>query len=55
MNRCLDNLKDEKKECEKSLIDEKKKCDKFEDEATRLHKKEVKKLTEEGKEIGVLL
>jgi hypothetical protein len=55
LKRCLNNLDDEKKDCEKSIIAEKKSCDKLEDEATRLHKKEVRKLTEEGKEIGVLL
>jgi len=55
LERCENNLQDEKKEGENNLNNLQKKCDKDTKEASRLHAKEVKSLTEEGKEIGVLL
>ena len=51
----MDNLKEEKSDGEKNLQELQKKCDKNEKEATRLHTKEINRLTDEGKQIGALL
>ena len=55
LERCEKNLEEEKKDGDKKITNVQKKCDKDTYEETRHHKKEVKKLTERGKEINDLL
>lgn len=55
LKRCEKTQSDDKKECLKQFNDLKAKCKKDAREEDRHHKKEIKKLTEQGKELGVIL